>query len=94
MILNKAILRSLMQTLHADCVASISELKRNPTRLISESHGKPIVILNHNSATAYLIPAETYEHMLELIDDKALERIVTKRLAENFTPIKVNMDDL
>ncbi|HAT8940312.1 TPA: hypothetical protein JBB06_12485 [Legionella pneumophila subsp. pneumophila] len=44
-----------MQTLFATQVASISELKKNPTKLINDSHGKPITILNHNTAAAYLI---------------------------------------
>jgi len=44
-----------MQTLFATQVASISELKKNPTKFINDSHGKPITILNHNTAAAYLI---------------------------------------
>jgi antitoxin StbD len=35
-----------MQTLYANQVASISELKKNSTKVINDSHGQPIAILN------------------------------------------------
>ena len=35
-----------MQTLLATQVASISELKRNPSKLINDAHGRPVVILH------------------------------------------------
>ena len=69
-----------MQHLYAIQAASISELKKNPSKLISEAEGKPVVILNHNIAAAYLIPAETYEKMLALLDDHQLEQLVYQRL--------------
>lgn len=83
-----------MQTLLSTQVASISELKKNPSRLISESHGVPIAILNHNVATAYLVSAETFEHMLNLIDEHELQKIVENRLSTPFTSIQVDLDEL
>jgi len=83
-----------MQQIHATQVASISELKRNPTKLINESQGKPVAILNHNNAAAYLIPVEMYEKLLELVDDHALEKIVSSRLADKQKTVKVNIDEL
>lgn len=83
-----------MQTLLATQVASISELKKNPTKLIDESHGKPVAILNHNVATAYLISAETFEQMVNLIDEQELHKLVRTRLAEPFTSIKIDLDEL
>jgi len=50
-----------MKQVLADCSASISELKKNPTSLLNDAAGSTIAILNHNKATAYLVPAETYE---------------------------------
>jgi antitoxin StbD len=83
-----------MQTLHATQVASISELKKNPTKVINDSHGQPVAILNHNTAAAYLIPVETYEHMMDLLDDKELYEIVEKRLSSPFRSVKVDIDEL
>ena len=54
-----------MNTLLSTYSASVSELKKNPSRLIEQSDGEPIVILNHNKPTAYLVPAKQYEQMME-----------------------------
>ncbi|HAT9793282.1 TPA: type II toxin-antitoxin system prevent-host-death family antitoxin, partial [Legionella pneumophila subsp. pneumophila] len=75
-------------------VASISELKKNPTKLINDAHGMPVVILNHNVAAAYLIPAETFEKLMDAVDESELKSIVEQRLSEPFTPVKVALDDL
>jgi antitoxin StbD len=83
-----------MQTLFATQVASISELKKNPTKLINDAHGKPVAILNHNTAAAYLIPVETFEKLMDLVDENELNKIVEQRLSAPFTSIKVNIDDL
>ena len=83
-----------MKTIYSNYTASISELKRSPTALLEESNNEPIVILNHNKPTAYLIPAETYEKMIEIIDDYLLAKEVKKRLNEEFKPIKVSFDEL
>ncbi|HAU0343177.1 TPA: type II toxin-antitoxin system prevent-host-death family antitoxin, partial [Legionella pneumophila] len=81
-------------TLYATQVASISELKKNPTKLINDAHGMPVVILNHNVAAAYLIPAETFEKLMDAVDESELKSIVEQRLSEPFTPVKVALDDL
>jgi len=83
-----------MQQISATQVASISELKKNPTKLINDAAGKPVAILNHNTATAYLIPVETFEKMLDLIDDHALTAIVNQRLSDKQKSIKVNISEL
>ena len=71
-----------MRQVLADYSASISELKQNPTTLLNDSEGSPIAILNHNKPTAYLIPAETYEWMVELVDDYQLAKMVEARLKD------------
>ncbi|HHF7344531.1 TPA: type II toxin-antitoxin system Phd/YefM family antitoxin [Legionella feeleii] len=83
-----------MQTLFATQVASISELKKNPTKLINDAHGKPVAILNHNTAAAYLVPVETFEKLMDLVDELELQKIVEQRLSTPFTSVKVNLDDL
>jgi len=83
-----------MQKLYATQVASISELKKNPTKLINNAHGMPVVILNHNIAAAYLIPVETFEKLMDTIDDNELRHLVEQRLSTPFTSIKVDLDDL
>ena len=83
-----------MRQVLADYSARISELKQNPTALLNDSEGSPIAILNHNKPTAYLIPAETYEWMVELVDDYQLAKMVETRLKDKDQAVEVNLDDL
>jgi antitoxin StbD len=83
-----------MKVLLANCSVSISELKRNPSAVIKKSGGEAVAILNHNSPTAYLIPAETYEELLERLEDYQLGLIVKKRQSEKIKAIEVDIDEL
>lgn len=83
-----------MKFILANCSASISELKRNPSALIDQSEGEPIAILNHNKPTAYLIPAETYEALLDSIEDYQLGIIVKERQNEKISAVEVDIDEL
>ncbi|MBM9536217.1 type II toxin-antitoxin system Phd/YefM family antitoxin [Desulfobulbus alkaliphilus] len=74
--------------------ASISELKKNPSSLIEQSEGEPIAILNHNKPTAYLIPAETYAHMMEQLEDYQLGLLVKERQHEKSSAVEVRLDEL
>lgn len=84
----------VMESLFANHSASISELKKNPSALISASGGEPIAILNHNKPTAYLIPADTYEAILEKIEDYQLGAIVKQRQHEKIDAVEVTLDEL
>ena len=83
-----------MEALLAKCSASISELKKNPSALIDQAAGEPVAILNHNKPTAYLVPAETYSRMMEIIEDYELAQIVKEREAEKKLAVEVSIDDL
>jgi antitoxin StbD len=83
-----------MKAVLANCSASISELKRNPSALIEQAEGEPVAILNHNKPTAYLIPAETYEALLESIEDYQLGIIVRERQIEKISAVEVDIDAL
>lgn len=83
-----------MESVLAGCSASISELKRNPSALIEQAGGEPIAILNHNKPTAYLIPAETYETLMDKIEDYQLGVIVNERQHEKISAVEVSIDDL
>ncbi|KRP35771.1 MAG: antitoxin [Opitutaceae bacterium BACL24 MAG-120322-bin51] len=74
--------------------ASISELKQNPSKLIERAGGEAVAILNHNKPTAYLIPAETYEWISNLIEDQELRAIIEEREAEKSSAKEVTLDEL
>ncbi len=83
-----------MRQVLADCSASISELKKNPTALLNEADGSAIAILNHNKPAAYLVPAETYEFLMDMLDDYELAKLVESRRGELSEAVAVNIDDL
>ena len=83
-----------MKTVLANCSASISELKKNPSALIEEAEGEPIAILNHNRPTAYLVPAETYETIMERLEDYQLGLLVNERQNERIEAVEVDIDEL
>ncbi|MCP4683697.1 MAG: type II toxin-antitoxin system Phd/YefM family antitoxin [Desulfobacterales bacterium] len=83
-----------MEQVLTSCSASISELKKNPSALLHEAEGAPIAILNHNVPAAYLIPAETYEWIMEKIEDAELGQIVRDRAHEKAKAIEVDLDEL
>ena len=74
--------------------ASITELKKNPSALLKQASGEPVVILNHNKPTAYLIPAGTYEALMNRLEDLELGAIVRQRATEKPDAIEVTLDDL
>lgn len=74
--------------------ASITELKKNPTALLDQADGEVIAILNHNIPTAYLLPAEMYEALMERLEDFELGLIINARQSEKSKAVKVSLDDL
>jgi len=84
-----------MQPILANYTASITELKKSPTQLIQDAGDEAVAILNHNVASAYLVPSALYEKMMGIIDDYQLSKIVKERLDyKEEDLIEVNIDDL
>lgn len=83
-----------MRQVLADFSVSISELKKNPSALLSQASGSPIAVLNHNKPAAYLIPAETYEALMDMIDDYELAQLVEQRRGDKGQAVEVSLDDL
>ena len=84
----------MLTKIHADYAVSITELKKNPQALIDNAHGEAIALLNRNKPTAYIIPAETYEKLMELAEDLELGRIIEDRKGEKDKAVEVSLDDL
>jgi len=81
-----------MDLIMASASVSISELKKNPSQVIREAEGAPVAILNHNQPSAYLVPAETYEAVMEKLEDYELSMLVKERAEEKI--VKVELDEL
>lgn len=83
---------TLINSIFATATVSITDLRRNPGAIIDEAGDAPIAILNHNRASAYLVPAKLYEAMMEKLEDIELAEIVRERRGGE--TIKVVLDDL
>mgnify|MGYP001105923045 FL=1 len=81
-----------MDRIYARASVSISDLKKNPSRIINEAEGAPVAILNHNKPSAYLIPAEAFEALMERFEDYNLTQVVKER--EQEPTVKVSLDEL
>lgn len=83
-----------MREIFAGYSVSISELKKNPSAILAEADGTPVAVLNHNKPTAYLIPAATYEALMEMAEDYELAKLVDERLADKDDAVEVSLDEL
>lgn len=81
-----------MQNVLASQVVSVSELKRNPSAVMSGAHGMPVAVLNHNRVMGYMVPAAVFEAMMERLDDLDLVELIKSREHEKAVP--VDLDDL
>ncbi|WP_458131731.1 type II toxin-antitoxin system Phd/YefM family antitoxin [Pseudomonas sp. R3-41] len=83
-----------MQNILADVAVSVSELKKNPSAVLSGANGLPVAVLNHNRVMGYMVPANVYEAMVERLDELELVHLVKARLDANETPVQASLDDL
>ncbi len=83
-----------MRQIFSKYTISISELKKSPSSVIEKAGGEAIAVLNHNKPSAYIVPSDLYEKMIEAIDDYHLSKEVEKRLNDGEKPVRVCLNDL
>ena len=83
-----------MNTILANYTASITELKKSPTKILEEAGDEVVAILNHNVPSAYLVPSEYFEKIMDIVDDYYLAQEVKERLNDGEETIRVDVDDL
>ena len=81
-----------METILSGNSVSITELKRNPSAMIDAADNEAVAVLVHNKPSAYLVPAQTYERMVDRMEDLELAELVRARTKER--RIKVKLDEL
>ena len=84
----------MLTKIYANYTVSISQLKRNPQALIDNAHGDIIALLNRNRPTAYIVPAETFDWLMEVAEDLELGRIIEERKSEKADAVEVGIDEL
>ena len=87
-----------MQAVLAETSIGITELKKNPSAVIREAGDETIVVLHHNKPSAYLVPAHSYEALMDVLDDLQLLPLVQQRIAswraERSNVTEVSRDEL
>ncbi len=71
-----------MQPILSNYTASITELKKSPTQILENAGDEVVTILNHNVASAYLVPSKTYEKLMAMLDDYKFLKEVTSRQSD------------
>ena len=79
-----------MQSIFAGMAVSVSELKKNPSAVLSEAAGQPVAVLNHNRVMGYMVPAVVFEAMMERLDDLDLIELAERRRLERGIPVNLN----
>lgn len=82
----------MLDQLLAGSSISISDFKKNPSAAIAAAEGFPVVILNRNKPSAYLIPADAWAELVDRLEDIELAALVRERADEE--PVKVALDAL
>lgn len=85
-------MNQIFQRVEADLAVSISDLKKNPSAVVSASEVEAVAVLNHNRVVAYVISPAVWEYLQELYDDAKIVERLEKRKPEKAIPVK--LDDL
>lgn len=83
-----------MQPILSNYTASITELKKSPSELLKKAGDQAVAILNHNTPSAYLVPANTYKRLMDMLDEYMLSKEIKNRLSDDFLPVEVSLDEL
>jgi len=73
-------------------VASVSELKKNPMEVVNNGFGEAVAILNRNNPAFYCVPADMYERLMDLVEDRELLKLAEQVDTEE--TVKVSINDL
>ena len=60
--------------------------------VVNNGFGEAVAILNRNTPAFYCVPADMYERLMDLIEDKELLKLAEEAQAEDTA--KVSLDDL
>lgn len=82
----------MLHPIYADLSASVTDLKKNPMKILAAGEGSPVAILNRNEPVFYCVPAKNYEALLNKLEDFELNAIADARA--NQAVIKVSLDEL
>jgi len=85
-------MNQIFQRVEAEVAVSVSDLKRNPSAVLTAAQDQAVAILNHNKVVGYLISPEVWGYAQELHDDlKSIEKLQKLKPGK---PVRVTLDEL
>ncbi len=81
-----------MHVIHAGKVVSVTDLKKNPARVVDDAGDQPVAVLSHNKPAFYLLAPEVFERLLERLDDADLTKLARTRMKEVDRAVTVDID--
>lgn len=78
-----------MPKINHNTTVSMTELRRNPRKIIRIAEDLSVTILYRNKPKAYLLSVRLYEALLELIDDASLLKTIQTRKGGESTKVKL-----
>ena len=61
-------------------------------KVVSDGYGEAVAILNRNTPAFYCVPADLYEEMMDVIEDRELLKLVEQ--VDTDKTVKVSIDEL
>ena len=83
-----------MEQIHASLSVSMSEFKKNPSRIKQDAGLQPVAVLNHTRPAFYLLDPEVYESILDRLEDISLSSLIHERLAMKAQAIEVDIETI
>jgi len=83
---------TITQTIYAKTTVSMTDPRRNPSKILEIAGDLPVAILNHNKPEAYLLSAKAYEALVDLVDDISPIKIIKARSGGK--TVNVRLEDL
>lgn len=83
-----------MDAVLAELTVSMTEFKKNPSKVIKEAGRTPVAVLNHNKASFYIIEPAVYETILEDLYDSRMTPVIQERQRQRADAISVDIDSV
>jgi antitoxin StbD len=85
-------MNEIFQRVEADVAVSVTDLKRNPAKIVEMAQSQAVAILNHNRVVGYVISPAVWEYVQELHDDAKIVDMLEGLKPEDGIP--VTLDEL
>jgi antitoxin StbD len=83
-----------MDTILTELAVSISDFKKNPSKVLREAGTEPVAVLSHNKAAFYVVEPSVYEDMMEAAWERSIAPVLVERMQQRERAIAVDIDSL